>query len=47
MKFGKLTVIEEINKRSSNGCKIYLCRCDCGCEFYIEKLWLNDKEYIQ
>lgn len=24
-----------------------LCRCDCGCEFYIEKVWLNDNEYIQ
>ena len=24
-----------------------LCQCDCGCEFYIEKVWLNDKEYIQ
>ena len=29
-KFGKLAVIEETNKRSSNGCKIYLCQCDCG-----------------
>ena len=24
-----------------------LCRCDCGEEFYIEKVWLNHKEYIR
>lgn len=30
MKFGKLTVIKEIDKVASNGCNIYLCQCDCG-----------------
>lgn len=29
-KFGKLTVIKETEKTSTNGCNIYLCQCDCG-----------------
>lgn len=29
-KFGKLTVIEELNTRSKNGHKQYKCQCDCG-----------------
>lgn len=29
-KFGKLTVIEEVQKRSKNGHKQYKCICDCG-----------------
>ena len=30
MKFGLLTVIEQTDKRASNGSIIWLCRCDCG-----------------
>ena len=29
-RFGRLTVIEELDKRTSNGSKVYLCKCDCG-----------------
>ena len=29
-KYGKLTVLEATNERSSNGNIIYLCKCDCG-----------------
>lgn len=30
MKFGKLTVLKETEKRASNGAIIWLCQCDCG-----------------
>lgn len=30
MKIGMLTVLEETGKTTSNRCKIYRCRCDCG-----------------
>lgn len=29
-KFGRLTVLEETNKRGVSGSIYYLCRCDCG-----------------
>lgn len=29
-KFGKLTVIEEIDEQSNNGKKQYRCHCECG-----------------
>lgn len=29
-KFGQLTVIEDTNKRSKDGCCIWLCICSCG-----------------
>ena len=30
MKFGKLTVLTETNKRSKSGCIYCMCQCDCG-----------------
>ena len=29
-RFGKLTVIDRTDKRSDNGCVLWICRCDCG-----------------
>lgn len=29
-RFGKLIVLKELDKRNSNGTKIWLCQCDCG-----------------
>ncbi len=29
-KFGKLTVIDTTEKRASNGCIVYKCKCECG-----------------
>ena len=29
-RFGKLAVIEKTNKRTSSGCVIWKCKCDCG-----------------
>lgn len=29
-KFGRLTIIRELKRRSKDGRKIYACKCDCG-----------------
>lgn len=29
-KFGRLTIVEELQKRSKDGHRIYVCKCDCG-----------------
>lgn len=34
--FNHLTVIEKTNKRYSNGCVIWRCKCDCSNSSYIE-----------
>ena len=40
-KFGKLTVIERTNQRSSQRCILWLCRCDCGRELLVSTESLN------
>ena len=35
-KFGKLTVIESLDKRSKTGHKLYRCLCDCGNEIILQ-----------
>lgn len=29
-RFGRLTIIRELKRRSKDGHKIYICKCDCG-----------------
>ena len=29
-RFGKLTIVQDTNKRTKNGNRIWLCKCDCG-----------------
>jgi len=29
-RFGRLTVIKDVNKRRNSGCIVWLCSCDCG-----------------
>ena len=43
-KFGKLTVIKDTNKRTSQGNVIWLCKCECGnnCEVSSHELLNND-----
>lgn len=31
-KYGKLTVIKELEEKSNNNQRLYLCKCDCGNE---------------
>lgn len=35
-KFGKLTVIDELEERSKTGHKLYKCLCDCGNEIILQ-----------
>lgn len=35
-KFGKLTVLEDLKKRSKTGHKLYRCLCDCGNEIVLQ-----------
>lgn len=35
-KFGKLTVLEDLEKRSKTGHKLYRCLCDCGNEIILQ-----------
>ena len=39
-KYGNLIIIEDLNKRSNSGNRIYLAKCDCGniCEKATDKL---------
>jgi hypothetical protein len=43
-KFGKLLVIKRTNKRTSNGCVIWKCKCDCGKIKYINSKLLRYKK---
>ncbi len=29
-KVGRLTIVQKLNKKSANGCFVYLCECECG-----------------
>lgn len=45
-KFGKLTVIKELPKRSIGGNKIFLCQCECGNYIEVKSNSLNCKERL-
>lgn len=40
--FGKLTVIQDIGKRSKNGTRIWLCKCECGSMVEVSTNHLNN-----
>lgn len=35
MRFGHLTVVALASFRTPGRCSVYLCRCDCGTEWYV------------
>lgn len=36
LRFGKLTAVRPTQERSSRGCTVWLCRCDCGREVKVQ-----------
>lgn len=45
-KYGKLTVLEKTNKRSSDGCIIWKCQCECGNITYVNSNSLKSNSIV-